>query len=210
MKKYIFVVLLLFIIGLAIYITLKTYGFKGDMDKSNNQFFFQDFSSNNEYNGIVEIDGDLIKGIFNCEINDLGEYRNGKVYKLIFTAETVKSIEDFNLGYFYVEGDKIYKINSTSVSKEMLKNNKELLYDSVIVCQNKEVVDELDESEAGIHEYILLYGDTCEYKYYNNQVETGYYENIIWKRGVGLVSYRSGYGAERELIEFNLKSSEIN
>ena len=73
--------------------------------------------------------------------------------------------------------------------------------DGYIVCQNEELKDPLDENVKGWHHYIKVDGDKRESHYYNTAVDTGYYENMIWERGKGLISYRSGYGALREAIE---------
>jgi hypothetical protein len=43
--------------------------------------------------------------------------------------------------------------------------------------------------------------DSGEYGEYNSAVETGFYERIVWQRGVGLAEYVRGFGAERDLVE---------
>lgn len=48
----------------------------------------------------------------------------------------------------------------------------------------------------------------CKMHEYNNQVETGYYETIIWKKNVGITLYKSGYGAQRDSMEIELEESD--
>lgn len=43
-------------------------------------------------------------------------------------------------------------------------------------------------------------GNERVYHSYNNQIETGFYESFIWEKNIGLISYESGYGAERDSI----------
>jgi hypothetical protein len=112
--------------------------------------------------------------------------------------------ERLSLGYFYVQKDKIYKIQPTNENLSKLKTNEELQNDSVIVCQDKEIKDTLGKDEPGFHHYLEVNGDKREYHSYINQVSTGYYESFTWEKGKGLVNYRSGYGAEKDSIELQL------
>lgn len=43
--------------------------------------------------------------------------------------------------------------------------------------------------------------DERKYCAYNNEIESGYFETYIWERDVGLKYCKSGYGAERDLVE---------
>jgi hypothetical protein len=51
---------------------------------------------------------------------------------------------------------------------------------------------------------IELKGDQCTYLASHN---SGHFKKVVWKKGVGLVEYASGYGAERE--GFRLKRTAI-
>ncbi len=62
----------------------------------------------------------------------------------------------------------------------------------------------LSETEAGFHHYIDVENDEIIYHSYNNLTETGYYETFVWKIGVGLIQYKSGFGAERESIKLDI------
>lgn len=108
--------------------------------------------------------------------------------------------EGRHLGYVYFTGDKIYKFNDI----ENFENNK-VPEDAYVVCQMEDMKDSLGENEKGWHQYIEVKGDTIEYHSYNNQVETGYYETIIWKKNVGITFYQSGYGAGRDEIKLEIE-----
>jgi len=61
--------------------------------------------------------------------------------------------------------------------------------------------------EEGWRESIVYDGFMCEYRGYNTLVETGFYECFIWEKGKGLIMYKSGFGAEKDDIELNLRQS---
>jgi aminopeptidase C len=46
-----------------------------------------------------------------------------------------------------------------------------------------------------------------EYHSYNNLTGTGFYEQFIWEDAKGLVTYKSGFGAEKNDIELQLIST---
>lgn len=107
-------------------------------------------------------------------------------------------------GWFYVEKEKIYKIVPTEDNKNSLKMKEEIPVGSLIVCQEKEIVDSLSKYQKGEHQYLLIDGDEREYHFYNDKVNTGYFESYIWKKNTGLKFYKSGYGAEGNLVELKL------
>lgn len=134
-------------------------------------------------------------------INEI-DFKLDKMYEL--KLDEIDDIPDdrLTLGYFYVQEDKIYKIDTYYFDKQ--KTIAELLLDSAVVCQENELEDDLDEDEKGWHQYIKIDGSIREYHAWNNLVETGYYEAFTWEKGKGLVYYRSGFGAERDGIELTL------
>lgn len=136
-------------------------------------------------------------------VNEIVKLKLGTIYEL--KIEPVEGVpkERLDLGYFYVEKEKIYKIVPTEENKISLKK-KELPVGSTIVCQEKEIVDSLSKDQKGEHEYLLINGDQREYHLYNDKVNTGYFESYIWKKKVGLIYYKSGYGAEGNLVELKL------
>ena len=136
----------------------------------------------------------------------MASLKDGKLYELKLDFIEGVPIERLCLGYFYVQKDKIYKIELTEENLNKVKKGEGLPDSSVIVCQDKELKDTLSKDEPGFHHYLEVDGDKREYHSYNNQVSTGYYESYTWDKGKGLINYRSGYGAERDSIELQLKN----
>lgn len=117
----------------------------------------------------------------------------------IYVLELTGFYEEEILGYIYYHDNKIYKLNSI---EEIEADT--LIPNDYVVCQMENMEDPLDENEKGWHRSIEVKEDTIEYYSYNNQVETGYYEKIIWKKNVGIAFYESGYGAGRDSIKLEL------
>lgn len=164
-----------------------------------NSFFFQGNVTQQKYK--ASFDG--AKEDVMLHINEVANLKNGKLYEL-----KLDSIEGFksnrlNLGYFYVQKDRIYKIEPTEENLNKLKTSDELPEGSVTVCADKEIKDTLKENEKGFHHNIVVNGNKREYHSYNNQVETGFYESFTWDENIGLINYRSGFGAGRDELELS-------
>jgi len=103
-------------------------------------------------------------------IAKLAKLKCGTLYEL--TLEPIEGIpkERLSLGYFCVQKDVIYKIESAKVSLSKLKASDELPDGSIIVCQDKELKDTLGKDEPGVHLYLEINGDKREFHSYNNQV----------------------------------------
>ena len=168
-----------------------------------NSFFFKNDVSKLNYKGKFLFD-DIVEKDVKLNVNEVANLKYGKLYEL--KLDPIEGIpnERLSLGYFYVQKDKIYKIESTEENLSKLKSSGELPSGSVIVSQDKEIKDTLGKDEPGFHHYLEVNGDKRVYHSYNNQVSTGYYESFTWERGKGLINYRSGYGAERDSIELQL------
>jgi len=135
----------------------------------------------------------------NCEF--LGNSEYGDLYHIVFDqidrAEIPEKLLD--LGYFYVEKKKIYRLQELSEEEiKTLLESGEILKDAVIVCQNKEVKDK--NKDKGWHEKITIKGGIVEYSSYDDSSTTNFYETFVWKEGAGIILYRRGYGAELEAI----------
>lgn len=168
-----------------------------------NPYFFTNYISAQSYKGKFLFD-DIIEQDVTLNINELANFKNGKLYELKLDSIEGINAERLNLGYFYVQEDTIYKIAPTEQNLDILKSNEELPEDSIIVCQDTEIKDSLDDNERGFHHYLDVNGDERESHSYNNQVSTGYYESFTWKKDIGLTNYRSGYGAENDSIVLQL------
>lgn len=143
-------------------------------------------------------------------ITKVQSFETGDLYELKINCD--KNAEDrfdmdrSHLGFFFVQKDKIYRIDNETI-KGKSPTAEEIINAGTLVCNETGTEDALDENESGWHEYILANGNRREYHGYNTLVETGYYECFIWESGKGLVEYRSGYGAEADAINFSLSNN---
>ncbi len=168
-----------------------------------NLFFSKNKDVKLKYKGSFLFD-DIIEQDVELNINELAILKDGELYELKLDSIDGVPYDRLSLGYFYVQKDKIYKLETNKENFSKLRTSAELLIGSVVVCQDREIKDTLDKEKHGFHHYIEVNGDKREYHSYNDQVSTGYYESFTWEKGKGLVSYRSGYGAERDSIELQL------
>jgi len=173
-----------------------------NLEIADNAFFIKSNVSQVNFKGTF-LFTDVIEKQVILHFSEVANLKYGKLYQLKLDAIKDVPNDRLRLAYLYVQKNKIYKIEPTSINE--LKTSEEIPIDSVIVCQDKEMKDTLNDNELGWHHYIEVNGDTREYHSYNNQVSTGYYESFSWKKGKGLINYRSGYGAERDSIELQLK-----
>jgi hypothetical protein len=168
-----------------------------------NPFFFKTGGSV-QYKAIFSFN-DSGTGEATLQIQKIADLAKGTVYELKLDA--IKGVPDerLSLGYFYVQKDKIYKTDPTQDSLNILKTS-EIPCSCFIVCQEKAAKDSF-EGQLGFHQYITANGDQREYHSYNDETATGYYESFTWEKGKGLISYRSGFGAEKDSIELQLDNN---
>ncbi len=172
-----------------------------------NLYFFKNNISHISYQGtflFAANSEEIAKKEVKLYINKVGNLKRGKLYNL--KINSVKNIpsDRLNLGYFYVQKDKIYRFSLTRESLNKFKVSEKVPSGSSIICSNKQIKDALGENKRGWHQYLKLNGSKIEYHSYNNLVETGFYEDFTWEKNVGLVNYRSGFGAERDGIELQI------
>lgn len=113
-------------------------------------------------------------------------------YNIKINCEYNEYFNNLNLGDYKVEDNRITKNN-------------------IIIWSSKKIKDSLNEEEKGVHNYIVIADDIVKSIYYDNSVETGYYENIELSNtsDKSLLSFKSGFGADRDLIEItDIKSNE--
>ena len=170
----------------------------------NQSFFFPDTKEGISYNATFSIGEGFIDEIIQCQVISIGNYVKGELFEIKFDNINDDLDSRLNLGYFYVEDDAIYKIEKTEENIKILKEENKLPTDNILVCKNDSVKDVLSENEKGQHHYITANGNTIEFHSYNNQTETGYYENMSWEKNKGMIFYKSGYGAGRDSIELNI------
>ena len=170
--------------------------------KINTSFFFSQTISSVSFNSIFYTDDGIIKQKANVNIIKIKDINNGVLYLLKLDKVSDVKEEFLNLGYFYVQKDNIFQLDSTQA--DLLLSKKNIPKDARIVCQDNELPDSLGQNEIGVHQYIMVDKDLRKYHYYNNSVESGFYENITWEKNKGIVKFESGYGAQRDGIELSI------
>lgn len=173
------------------------------MSPVSNPFFFTEEAQEPVYKGKF-LFNDMFEKDVKLQISNVGNMKYGILYELKLEPVEEVPAERLSLGYFYVQDDRIYEIEPSPENLELLKAGEGIPENSMIVCQDTAIKDSLGEDETGWHHYLTVNGNRREYHAYNNQVSTGYFETMIWERDKGLVYYRSGYGAERELVEIQM------
>ena len=175
-----------------------------EIESISNLFFFKNEVSVLEYHAKILFD-DKVENVVKLNINELTHLKHGRLYEL--KLEPIEGVpeERLNLGYCYVQKDKIYKIDATKENLNQLETSQQVPEGSVIVCQDQEMKDALGQEETGWHHYIEVSGDQRAYHSYNNQVSTGYYESFTWEKHKGLINYSSGYGAGRDSMDIDRK-----
>ena len=138
------------------------------------------------------------RGIAKIQKNGKYEDRDLWTVKIESDSDEVNPIELL----FYFDGDKIFRIEENQDSEKKIQ----------LVYQNEDFVYEANETNADGSIYSSDYSYSIKntdegivYHKYNPQVETGYYETIVFDKNKNIVSYETGYGAGRELkkVEFS-------
>ncbi|NLJ71485.1 MAG: hypothetical protein GX333_00555 [Syntrophomonadaceae bacterium] len=168
---------------------------------SDNPFFCQD--SVVTYQGVFNF-ADFIKKDINLNVDEVASLEDGKLYELKLELVANLPEECLDLGYFYVQKHKTYKLEATNEDFDQLINDGILPNDSLVVCQEQAIEDLLDEDEAGFHYFLDVDADKREFFSYNYLMEDEFLEMFIWEKHKGLTYYRKGLGAEVEAIELEL------
>ena len=198
MKKGLIIAILLCVI-----VTITSCSFKDNLGNT----YLPDESSHISYNGRFLWDEGSVETLIELHIVQIAELKDGVLYTFILDDTVVDANVEFslgdrkNLGYFYVQKDRIYKFSFSEERKDKFLSDSILPDDCAIVCQDEEYEDAIGKDERGWHEYILIKGNRCEYHGYSDLTETGFYERFIWEKEKGLVEYKSGFGAEKNDIE---------
>ena len=150
-----------------------------------------------------------------AEITMIKEYEEGDLYKLAIEPIGTLGEERLNI-YLYVTEDKIYRLwsytnqedeiiefyNDDKMLIKYLNTDEKLVENGEVVCQSEEVSE---ETEPGVDYSILYTEDKVIYSRCDKREngEPGFYEWFTWEKGVGLVDYGSGFGAERDILYLN-------
>lgn len=99
---------------------------------------------------------------------------------------------ELELGYFYVQADKIYLIRDLEIRQDITQED--LLEVGTVICQSESKAEDVHtRNTVGPHEMIKAAGGKCAfYGHYDGDEATDYYEYFMWQEGKGLTGYRSG------------------
>ncbi len=172
-------------------------------------FFFAQGTDAVRYHALFTFPGENLPEEVEVRIEKAAEGKNGIFYEIRidcdgdFAGRYLDGYDRFRLGCFYVTEDKIRLIREQNTA-DAIRNEESLNDTGCVVCQETEKKDQM-EGKKGWHESITVNGDICEYRSYNDLTETGYYEGFLWEKGKGMLEYRSGFGAEMDGIELQIK-----
>lgn len=161
-------------------------------------------------------DGHVYRGVFGFAENDgeqdvtlsvqtAAQVKDGVLYHLCFSAVDGVPETRSDLGCFYVTPQRIVRLESENDAQAFASTGA-LPADAEVVCGDMAVEDALESEEKGWHHTMQPEGDRRVSESYSNVVDTGYYRNMTWQRGVGLVEFESGYGAGRDSLQLTLKT----
>ncbi len=180
-------------------------------EKAFNPYFFPDGTTVAEYEGEFWLDGlDWTDSGIHVELEISRErvLENGILYQMkIMDNEELRSCDSLlreedkarmNLGYFYVRADKIYRIGDMEIRPGISEG--ELMDAGRIVCQPEPRGVSEERDEDWCYDSIHIIGDRCYYYRGQGGEGTSYWECFVWQKGFGLVEYRSGWGAGRDMI----------
>lgn len=177
---------------------------------SNNVYFFPDENSVTYKARFTFPEADSLPEEIILSINEVLRLEQGILYELKilydgdFPGRVYYDWDRFQLGYFYVQEDSIILLRGDNILNE-ITSVEDIFAKGDIVCQVEELKDSLSDDQKGEHKYISIDGKQCKYQSYNNLIESGFYETFVWEENVGLVMYRSGFGAEKDGIELYLE-----
>lgn len=144
-------------------------------------------------------------------VNEVLRLEQGVLYEMMiqyngnFPGRVYYDWDRFHLGYFYVQEDLIILLRGNNILNQ-ITSEEDIFAKGDIVCQDVELKDSLSDDQKGEHKYITIDDKQCKYQSYNNHIESGFYETFVWEENIGLVMYRSGFGAEKDGIELYLEN----
>ena len=126
----------------------------------------------------------------------------GAIFKIEFTdlKSRAKKHREIRPDYFIVTDDRIVLLNeedNDAAVKKISAMDKPPTFEDADV--RGITSGKLDHEEGPWTTTINVKGDECAYLTSHN---SGHFSKIVWKKGVGLVEYASGYGARKDGFRF--------
>lgn len=122
---------------------------------------------------------------------------------LLETTDTEEDKKRMDLGYFYVQPDKIYWIKDWEAGTDI--SERELMEEGRIVCQFEPLERDTEPDEDWCYGGVGVQGDMCTFGRSQGEEGTFFWEDFVWLKGFGLIEYRSGWGACRDMIYIMMK-----
>jgi len=122
----------------------------------------------------------------------------GSIFKIEFTdlKSRAEKQREIRPDYFIVTDDRIVLLNeqdNDAAAKKISAMDKAPEFDANDVYGITSGHSEHQEGEWKMT--ITLKGDLCIYE---SSHPSGHFKNVVWKKGVGLIEYASGYGAHAD------------
>lgn len=191
------------------------YTINSEYSSYKNPYFYQkesvDLSAMAEYYDVETTTSEQI----DIKVYLVKKYEKGELYRFVIPSIVGLGTERTNL-YFYVTENQIYRLfsyvyeddrcitfyDNDNLLTSTLYTDEKLIENSVVVCQTESMSDRLAQEEAGMHFSITKQKDNIVYSRCDieNNGEVGFYESFVWKKGKGLVEYRSGYKIEADIL----------
>lgn len=156
----------------------------------------------------------------NLTVSQIAKLKQGNIYELNFAivGEANNTKERDEKAYFWVTDDKIYEFSPPKDFdyKEFVGEDGEIDNlkcikaiekdgnlpnddEDLLRCSNKSI--NLSDDKIRPKD-IVVESTTCKYSYFNGGSST--YNNIIWKKGTGIIHYSWGYGAKKYGMRLDL------
>ena len=152
--------------------------------------FWQD---KNEFNVemLYAIDETFVKSKGVATIKKEKSLDSGTIFSVVVNSDD-NNIKNRTMSYFYVEDEKIYVLYNYNKDKNVNKDSMQIAFQS----------NKLKEDDGkGLRYQITPKGNKTNFYLRTYNVETYFFNRIVWGKYRNIKSYKSGYGAGRDLLQ---------
>lgn len=183
------------IVGISILLTASAYAANPFLDAKDNKPVSAKFRGTEWGDNIDEDEIALTARVVTTRIAKMPW---GAIYKIEFTDIKSHAPEQREIApeYFVVTDDRIVLLNEENIDKAVERigaMDKPPSFDEADVYGITS--DQLNHEEGQWKTTIKLKGNLCVY---DANHPSGHFKKVVWKKGVGLVEYASGYGARAD------------
>ena len=116
---------------------------------------------------------------------------SGTIFSVVVNSDD-NNIKNRTMSYFYVEDEKIYVLYNFNKDKNVNKDSMQIAFQS----------NKLKEDDGkGLRYQITPKGNKTNFYLRTYNVETYFFNRIVWGKYRNIKSYKSGYGAGRDLLQ---------